>query len=589
MSKGEKHFQTREKGHDMNKPTGGKPLTHLVRIGLVLIMAGMTLAPVFAQEEGTALFTEKWQQWTQLYQEGKYHDAIALLEELLPIVRHQPDMNRELIGIEYNLACCYSLVGDTTKALTHLEHAIKQGYADYAHLMEDSDLEALRSTEKFKLLLAEAKAWSTFWDNKFIGTDYRENISEDEKIAGLSKLWAEIKSNFVFFDRLPNLNWDSLYMAYLPKVKQTKSTLAYYRLLKEMCAHLHDAHTSVIPPPELYEELWANLPIGTIYIDGKVYVRKVNDTALIQKGIVPGVEITHVNGLPVTLYVQDSIMPFLTASTAQAKRYNAYSIFLFSGSLRSPVVLTLQDTQGKNFDVTLKRREWSSLHRREKDVIFRIVEGNIAYVALNTFGNNEVARTFDSLFEQIRTADALILDVRKNGGGNSGVGWKILEYLTDTSFACLQCRSRVYTAQRRLNGLRDKWHVEDWTHPADGSNYFQGPVVVLIGPATGSAAEDFVVAFDVMNCGVLIGEPTAGSTGQPLLFSLPGGIRGRVCTKRCTYPDGTEFVGIGIQPDIPAAPTVDDLRSGTDAALTKAIDYLKGQIRQPDEYKGKSK
>jgi carboxyl-terminal processing protease len=65
-------------------------------------------------------------------------------------------------------------------------------------------------------------------------------------------------------------------------------------------------------------------------------------------------------------------------------------------------------------------------------------------------------------------------------------------------------------------------------------------VVVLISGETFSAAEDFCSAYVGLKRGALVGEPTDGSTGQPLTFAVPGGIMARVCTKRDAYPDGTE-------------------------------------------------
>ena len=93
------------------------------------------------------------------------------------------------------------------------------------------------------------------------------------------------------------------------------------------------------------------------------------------------------------------------------------------------------------------------------------------------------------------------------------------------------------------------------------------PVVVLTSPATFSAAEDFAVAFDVMDRGLFIGEPTGGSTGQPLFFRLPGGGSARVTSKRDSYPSGKEFVGVGIQPDKLVEPTIKDVRAGRDTVL----------------------
>ena len=71
-----------------------------------------------------------------------------------------------------------------------------------------------------------------------------------------------------------------------------------------------------------------------------------------------------------------------------------------------------------------------------------------------------------------------------------------------------------------------------------------------------------------------VGQNTFGSTGQPYLFALPGGGMARVCTKKDTYPDGREFVGYGIKPDIEVVPTLNDYLQNKDATLEKALSYL---------------
>lgn len=56
--------------------------------------------------------------------------------------------------------------------------------------------------------------------------------------------------------------------------------------------------------------------------------------------------------------------------------------------------------------------------------------------------------------------------------------------------------------------------------------------------------------------GKVIGEPTGGSTGQPLFYSLPFGGMGTVCSKRDLMNDGSEFVGVGIEPDVILRPSL---------------------------------
>jgi C-terminal processing protease CtpA/Prc len=74
--------------------------------------------------------------------------------------------------------------------------------------------------------------------------------------------------------------------------------------------------------------------------------------------------------------------------------------------------------------------------------------------------------------------------------------------------------------------------------------------------------------------GLTIGTATGGSTGQPLFIKLPGGGSGRICVKRDRFPDGREFVGLGIQPDIEVKRTVADARAGLDAELARAIEVV---------------
>ena len=75
--------------------------------------------------------------------------------------------------------------------------------------------------------------------------------------------------------------------------------------------------------------------------------------------------------------------------------------------------------------------------------------------------------------------------------------------------------------------------------------------------------------------GRLTSERPAGSTGQPLFVTLPGGGSAGICTSVTWYPDGRTFVGAGIQPNIRVRPTVADIRSGRDPALEAALKHLR--------------
>jgi C-terminal processing protease CtpA/Prc len=207
-------------------------------------------------------------------------------------------------------------------------------------------------------------------------------------------------------------------------------------------------------------------------------------------------------------------------------------------------------------------------------------QGNIAYVALNDFGNNDMAKEWLDAFPRISAAAGIILDVRLNGGGSSSIGYQVIRSLVDRPVPTSRQVMRLYNPTDRARGALIEWTElpPDELQPREGPRY-AGPVVVLIGPATFSAAEDFLVAWKNSGRGKMIGEPSGGSTGQPLFFQLPGGGSARVCTKRDTFPDGTEWVGKGIEPDVLVRPTVADVRAGRDTVLERAIEFLKAGAR----------
>ncbi len=178
----------------------------------------------------------------------------------------------------------------------------------------------------------------------------------------------------------------------------------------------------------------------------------------------------------------------------------------------------------------------------------------------------------DSLFPEIEKTSGLVIDVRSNGGGSSEIGYHILAMLTDKPFATSVSWNREnYSTQ--WSEISWHWNGKSSQNPS-GKYYYDKPVALLIGPGTFSAGEDFTVAFEIMHRGPLVGRSTGGSTGEPLEFKLPGGGSARVCAKRDTYPDGSEFVGTGVHPTVTVEPTVRDFRAGTDVALQKAIELV---------------
>lgn len=399
-----------------------------------------------------------------------------------------------------------------------------------------------------------------------------KDLSAEEKIEGLSKVWYEAKFNFANFDLVPSLNWDSIYRTFIPKVLATKDIISYYQLLKKFNQYLHDGHSRIYEPAAYFMEQTANLPLQFRLVDNFYVLTSIPSSDAAFDGLKKGWTVSKINNMEVNKYIRENVSPYLSFSTKQDSLARICNYEMLRGKNGSKVTIEFRDEKNRPVTRTFTRSIQEDLPLLD----FKVLPGNIGYLQLNSFNDEKIVKMFDSLFDQINTTSSLIIDVRKNGGGSSQNGYEILGCLTDKNFYTDISVMRSYHPLERAwnnNPVKVKLNADDWK-PYKGK-YYNKPVVLLTDAATYSAAEDFTAAFKAMNRGKIFGQPTGGSTGQPMGYALPGGGLGFVCSKRDYMPGGEEFVGIGIQPDVKVDYTLAGIREGRDEVLDAAADSLK--------------
>jgi C-terminal processing protease CtpA/Prc len=515
--------------------------------------------------------------------------ALATLAQ--PHVKALAEGNVYLQGRRYDtlrdLAGVYALQGRKAEALDALEAMQAEAWipAVAPLLRKDPAFASLRAEPRFRHLLATLDASDRLWHARALAVPYTPQLSEAERIAGLSLFWSEVKYNFAHFDHVPDLDWDKTYLDFLPQVIAARDTRAYYEVLMRLAPLLRDGHTNIYPPEALEGHFYARPPLRTGLVEGRVLVRAVYSPSLERRGVHVGDEVLAIDGIEVHRYASGKIAPYESSSTPQDAAVRAYDYALLSGDGQQPVRVRLKGAHGLQRDLSIGRSGYADV-RRPPVFAFRMLPGHIAYLALHHFESDASVKAFEQHLPQILKARGLVLDVRDNGGGSTRYGEEVLSYLSDRPVPSAQSRELALSPVSRAHGSL----LLRWRKPADAGQpfvhshprHFDGPVALLVGPRTFSAAEDFAMAFDVMKRGILVGEATAGSTGQPLVFDLPGGGTARICVKRDSYPDGREFVGKGIQPTIVVAPTVADLRAGRDPVLERAVAALQ-EMKAPAE------
>jgi carboxyl-terminal processing protease len=99
---------------------------------------------------------------------------------------------------------------------------------------------------------------------------------------------------------------------------------------------------------------------------------------------------------------------------------------------------------------------------------------------------------------------------------------------------------------------------------------YKGPLYILADGGCFSACEDLLLIFKDNHRAVIIGERSAGSSGQPYGRDLGDGMGVGLSTKRMYAPDGHAFEGVGVAPDVEIHTTDEDLRRGRDPVLARA-------------------
>lgn len=187
-----------------------------------------------------------------------------------------------------------------------------------------------------------------------------------------------------------------------------------------------------------------------------------------------------------------------------------------------------------------------------------ILDGNIGYLDLRQFAPPQLAEaTAVAAMRFLENTDAVIFDLRRNGGGNPRMVQLITSYFFDEP-----------THLNSLYWRRGDRTDEFWTHKTvEGVQRPDVPLYVLTSEYTFSAAEEFTYNLKTRERATVVGETTGGGANPGGGFPLNDRFMMFIPTGRAINPvTGTNWEGTGIAPDIEAP---------ADAALDAALEHAR--------------
>ena len=199
------------------------------------------------------------------------------------------------------------------------------------------------------------------------------------------------------------------------------------------------------------------------------------------------------------------------------------------------------------------------------------LEANVGYIELRGFGPpSMVAEALSAAMTLVSGTDALILDLRRNGGGEPST----VAYLMSHFFA--------EGDQRHLNDIYTRptdSTQQYWTDPSVDVRYDK-PVYVLTSAQTFSAGEECAYDFQTQKRATLVGETTGGGANPGDDLPIGHDFVAFIPTGRSINPvTHTNWEHVGVKPDI-ATTAADAQRTAYVAILKSLLADAKGQQRR---------
>ena len=194
----------------------------------------------------------------------------------------------------------------------------------------------------------------------------------------------------------------------------------------------------------------------------------------------------------------------------------------------------------------------------------QLFPGAIGYIFVTQFSDSTGDAFIDAL-ENLRKAEALalIVDLRNNPGGSVNAAQTVASQFLDDDLL-------MYEIDK--DGKRTDIIIQEGGIAIE--NFEEFPLVVLINEFTASVAEVVSGALQDNDRAQLMGVTTFGKDSSHIFDEMTNGGAMYLPVSEWFTPSGQAIQGKGIQPDIEALLSREDITEGIDSQLKRAYEYL---------------
>jgi tricorn protease len=406
------------------------------------------------------------------------------------------------------------------------------------------------------LLSGSGRSSSSFGgDAAVIPFRVKMTVKRDEEFQEMFDQSWRAMAEYFYDAKFHGADWKAVRAKYRPLVKHVAMKEDLYALIHLMLGELNASHLGVGGLGAMPDEFTADL--GLIF-DESYRGPGLKIAEVLKRGpadkrglnLRPGEFVWSIDGTRVT--EQTDVSKLLNGKAGEAVVLQVAANA--SADARDPKAFRRVEIQaaGRGAVSALMYDRWVENNAKR---VAELSHGKLGYIHIPSMENDGLDVFVRSLYSDNFDKEAIVLDVRFNGGGFTHD--QVLNYLG----------GREHTLFRQRDGgegLVLRSYDRKWTKP----------LVLLINNRSYSDAEIFPSAFKTLGLGKVVGQATGAHVIGTYSIRLIDGSTFRIPRTGVFNSRGENMEKVGVTPDIAVDTDPDQLARGTDAQLERAVQVL---------------
>jgi len=339
--------------------------------------------------------------------------------------------------------------------------------------------------------------------------------------------------------------WNTVKDKHVDPVDEKK---LFYGAIQGMVAAVGDPYTVYLPPEEskkFFEDIKGTFEgIGAEIGKRKeklIIVAPLEGSPAEKAGLLPEDVILEINGESTeSMSVEEAVSKIRGQAGTQVKL----------------TILRGTDGQSKVYAITRAKIE-------VKSVTWKYLENDsIIHIKISRFSDDTVTLLSDAANEAMsRGVKRVILDLRNNPGGFLDAGVSVASFFIP--------KDTVVVLEQDREGNRNALKSDREPKLGDAK------IVILINKGSASASEIVAGALSEQKGIKMIGEKSFGKGSVQEVEELGDGSSLRITVAKWLTPKGKSISDEGLQPDVEIPRTQEDIESGKDPQLDRAVEELR--------------